>query len=180
MFRVTREIDFCYGHRLLHYDGKCKHLHGHNGRAVISIERETLDEKGMVIDFSDIKKVVSGWIDDCLDHRMILHRSDPAVPYLQELGEPLYLVDDNPTPTNPQKTNQLNSEWKPERITRALAATQRHTVMPSAAVRRPSFLRSSAKEISPNDPTADRSISVESRGQAATARRHGNHIATWI
>lgn len=100
MFRVTREIDFCYGHRLLRYDGKCKHLHGHNGRAVISIEKEILDEKGMVIDFSDIKKVVSGWIDDCLDHRMILHRSDPAVPYLQELGEPLYLVDDNPTAEN--------------------------------------------------------------------------------
>ena len=40
MFRVTREIDFCYGHRLLRYDGKCKHLHGHNGRAVISIEKE--------------------------------------------------------------------------------------------------------------------------------------------
>ena len=38
MFRVTREIDFCYGHRLLNYDGKCKYLHGHNGRAVITIE----------------------------------------------------------------------------------------------------------------------------------------------
>ena len=34
MFRVTKEIHFCYGHRLLNYDGKCRHLHGHNGRAV--------------------------------------------------------------------------------------------------------------------------------------------------
>ena len=38
MFRVTRQIDFCYGHRLLNYEGKCRYLHGHNGRAVIVIE----------------------------------------------------------------------------------------------------------------------------------------------
>ena len=100
MFRVTREIDFCYGHRLLNYDGKCKHLHGHNGRAVITIESPSLDERGMVLDFSDIKKVVSRWIDEQLDHRMILHRDDPAVPVLQKLGEPLYLIDVNPTAEN--------------------------------------------------------------------------------
>ena len=91
MFRVTREIDFCYGHRLLNYDGKCKHLHGHNGRAVITIESPQLDERGMVIDFSDIKRVVSNWIDENLDHRMILHRDDPARESLEKLGEPLYL-----------------------------------------------------------------------------------------
>ena len=72
MFRVTREIDFCYGHRLLDYDGKCKYLHGHNGRAVITIESATLDQRGMVRDFSDVKAVVQGWIDENLDHRMIL------------------------------------------------------------------------------------------------------------
>jgi len=97
MFRVTRQIDFCYGHRLLNYDGKCKYLHGHNGRAVITIESPDLDERGMVLDFSDIKKVVSTWIDDTLDHRMILNKNDPAVASLQELGEPLHLIDDNPT-----------------------------------------------------------------------------------
>jgi 6-pyruvoyltetrahydropterin/6-carboxytetrahydropterin synthase len=97
MFRVTREIDFCYGHRLLNYEGKCRYLHGHNGRAVIVIESEQLDSRGMVLDFSDIKRVVSGWIDRELDHRMILHRQDPAVEMLQRLGEPLFLVDVNPT-----------------------------------------------------------------------------------
>ena len=45
MFRVTREIQFCYGHRLLNYEGKCRHLHGHNGIAVISIEAESLDRE---------------------------------------------------------------------------------------------------------------------------------------
>ncbi|HEY5311023.1 MAG TPA: 6-carboxytetrahydropterin synthase [Pirellulales bacterium] len=100
MFRVTREIDFCYGHRLLNYSGKCKYLHGHNGRAVIAIESPELDERGMVLDFSDIKNVVSNWIDQNLDHRMLLHRDDPAVPVLREMGEPMYLLDTNPTAEN--------------------------------------------------------------------------------
>ena len=100
MFQVTREIDFCYGHRLLNYEGKCKFLHGHNGRAVITLEAPKLDERGMVLDFTDIKRVVAGWIDEKLDHRMILHRDDPAVPALQALGEPLYLIDANPTAEN--------------------------------------------------------------------------------
>jgi 6-pyruvoyltetrahydropterin/6-carboxytetrahydropterin synthase len=100
MFRVTREIDFCYGHRLLDYEGKCRHLHGHNGRAVIVIQSPQLDARGMVLDFSDIKRIVSRWIDDTLDHRMILRRDDPAVGALQKLGEPLHLVDVNPTAEN--------------------------------------------------------------------------------
>jgi 6-pyruvoyltetrahydropterin/6-carboxytetrahydropterin synthase len=100
MYRVTREIDFCYGHRLLNYAGKCRYLHGHNGRAVIAIEAEELDERGMVLDFSDIKNVVSRWIDEELDHRMLLHRDDPAVPALRALGEPLHLLDINPTAEN--------------------------------------------------------------------------------
>lgn len=97
MFRVTRQIDFCYGHRLLQYDGKCRYLHGHNGRAVIVIAAKDIDSRGMVLDFADIKRVVSSWIDDNLDHRMILHRDDPVVPLLRELGEPMYLIDHNPT-----------------------------------------------------------------------------------
>ena len=100
MFRVTREIDFCYGHRLLDYAGKCKYLHGHNGRAVITIESEVLDQRGMVLDFSDIKRVVSNWIDENLDHRMILNRRDPARAALEQLGEPMYLIDENPTAEN--------------------------------------------------------------------------------
>lgn len=100
MFRVTQEIEFCYGHRLLNYDGKCKNLHGHNGKAVIVLEAETLDRRGMLVDFSDIKRHVAGWIDANLDHRMILNEADPVVPMLQEQGEPLFLIDANPTAEN--------------------------------------------------------------------------------
>ena len=80
MFSVTREIPFCYGHRLLHYDGKCRHLHGHNGKAVITLAGPRLDDLGMVMDFSRLKRVVGGWIDETLDHTLLLHKDDPVLP----------------------------------------------------------------------------------------------------
>jgi 6-pyruvoyltetrahydropterin/6-carboxytetrahydropterin synthase len=100
MFSVTREIKFCYGHRLLDYQGKCRHLHGHNGTAVITIESSELDRLGMVMDFSDIKKIVTTWIDENLDHRMILHKDDPILPTLRKMNEPVYVVEMNPTAEN--------------------------------------------------------------------------------
>ena len=100
MYRVTREIRFCYGHRLLNYDGKCRHLHGHNGRAVITLEAPQLDRLGMVMDFSQIKDVVSSWIDEALDHKMLLHKDDPVLPMLKQKGEPVYVMDVNPTAEN--------------------------------------------------------------------------------
>jgi 6-pyruvoyltetrahydropterin/6-carboxytetrahydropterin synthase len=100
MFRVTREIHFCYGHRLLNYEGKCRHLHGHNGKVVITLEGEHLDELGMVMDFSRIKRVVSRWIDETLDHTMLLHRDDPVLPLLLERGERVHVLDVNPTAEN--------------------------------------------------------------------------------
>jgi len=100
MFRVSCDINFCYGHRLLDYPGKCRHLHGHNGRVEITLESAELNQQGMVLDFAQVKGVVGRWIDDHLDHRMILRRDDPAVPALKRLGEPIYLLDANPTAEN--------------------------------------------------------------------------------
>lgn len=100
MFRVSQEIEFCYGHRLLNYEGKCRYLHGHNGKAVIMLEGRDLDQRGMLVDFSDIKKSVAGWIDANLDHRMILNAADPVVPMLQAHHEPLHLIAENPTAEN--------------------------------------------------------------------------------
>jgi 6-pyruvoyltetrahydropterin/6-carboxytetrahydropterin synthase len=100
MFRVTREIHFCYGHRLLDYDGKCRHLHGHNGTAVITLHGDQLDHRGMVVDFSELKRVVGGWIDTTLDHTMLLHKDDPVLPVLKERGERVHVLDVNPTAEN--------------------------------------------------------------------------------
>ena len=97
MYRVTKRIDFCYGHRLLDYDGVCKHPHGHNAIAEIEVRTDALDERNMVADFGDIKRLVKGWIDRELDHKMILRHDDPLVAPLQSLGEPVYLLESNPT-----------------------------------------------------------------------------------
>lgn len=97
MYLVTKRIDFCYGHRLLDYDGVCKHPHGHNAMVEVDVRTGRLDRRNMVADFADIKKIVKGWIDRELDHKMILRHDDPLVKPLQALGEPIYILDSNPT-----------------------------------------------------------------------------------
>ncbi|HID74523.1 MAG TPA: 6-carboxytetrahydropterin synthase [Planctomycetaceae bacterium] len=100
MFRVTREIHFCYGHRLLNYEGKCRRLHGHNGRGIITFQTSGLDHRGMVVDFAEIKRTISEWIDEQLDHRLLLCRDDPLVDPLRKLGEAPFVMDENPTAEN--------------------------------------------------------------------------------
>jgi 6-pyruvoyltetrahydropterin/6-carboxytetrahydropterin synthase len=99
-YRVTKEIFFCYGHRLLNYDGKCRHLHGHNGKVVVTLQADRLDPLGMVVDFSEVKRRIGRWIDDNLDHRMLLHRDDPVIPDLVKGGELFVTLDVNPTAEN--------------------------------------------------------------------------------
>ena len=100
MYTVTKEVPFCYGHRLLNHQGKCRHLHGHNATAVIRLESTALNELGMVCDFSDIGDYVKGWIEQTLDHNMLLHAEDPVLPLLQEAGERVYVMTANPTAEN--------------------------------------------------------------------------------
>ena len=97
VYRVTKEIHFCYGHRLLNYDGKCRNLHGHNGKAVVTLETDKLDDLGMVVDFTELKRVVGKWIDETLDHKMLLHKDDPVLPDLLKRNEPVVTLDVNPT-----------------------------------------------------------------------------------
>jgi 6-pyruvoyltetrahydropterin/6-carboxytetrahydropterin synthase len=97
MYLVTKRIEFCYGHRLLDYDGVCKHPHGHNAVAEIDVRTDRLDRRNMVADFSDIKRLVKGWIDRELDHKMILRHDDPLVEPLKTLGEPVFILESNPT-----------------------------------------------------------------------------------
>jgi 6-pyruvoyltetrahydropterin/6-carboxytetrahydropterin synthase len=97
MYRVSKSVSFCYGHRLINYPGKCRHLHGHNARAVITLESETLDERGMVEDFTDLKQLVWGWLDREIDHTLLLHRDDPILPLLEAAGERVKVVENNPT-----------------------------------------------------------------------------------
>ncbi len=97
MYRVTKELRFCYGHRLIDYSGPCVHPHGHNARVVVELTREALDRADMVYDFADLKQVLQSWIDSHLDHRMLLRHDDPLVAIFKELGEPVYVMERNPT-----------------------------------------------------------------------------------
>ena len=97
MFRVTTEINFAYGHRLLDYDGKCAHPHGHNGRVEIELESEHLDKASMAVDFTVLKHTVQAWVDQHIDHKMILRSDDLLVGVFRELNEPVYVMDRNPT-----------------------------------------------------------------------------------
>lgn len=97
MYTVGREIHFSYGHRLRDYVGKCAHLHGHNGRVIIELSSLKLDPKGMVMDFFEIKSTLGAWINQNIDHRMILSRKDPLAEVLIKNGEPVALMDENPT-----------------------------------------------------------------------------------
>ena len=58
MFRVTREFEFCFGHRLMDYDGKCRQIHGHNGKACVTLAGDKL-KAGMVMDFVEMKRVLA-------------------------------------------------------------------------------------------------------------------------
>ena len=100
MYKVSKEIHFCYGHRLLNYDGKCAHPHGHNGKIVIELEAVKLDGRGMVFDFGDVKEIVQKWVDSELDHKMILKKEDALVKTLKGMKEPYFLMDENPTAEN--------------------------------------------------------------------------------
>ena len=96
-YSVTKEIYFCYGHRLMNYDGACRYLHGHNGKVEVELTREKLDSRGMVVDFSEIRNVIKDWIDKTLDHTMLLRKDDPLVSVLKEKKERFYAMDENPT-----------------------------------------------------------------------------------
>ncbi len=100
MYKVVKKLDFCYGHRLLNYDGRCAHPHGHNGIVEVEFAVEKLDARGMVVDFVDIKKEVSEFLDKELDHKMILHKDDPLTKVLQEMDEPVLVLQENPTAEN--------------------------------------------------------------------------------
>lgn len=100
MYRIAKELHFCYGHRLMNHKGKCKRLHGHNARVLITVETKQLDADGMVMDFSDLKKDVSNWLDEQFDHQMLLFKEDPIVPALKSSGEPFRILDVHPTAEN--------------------------------------------------------------------------------
>jgi len=85
MHTITRRLEFDAGHRVYQHESKCNHIHGH--RYVVEIEcKGSLDKLGRIVDFSVIKTKFGKWIDDNLDHGMILFKDDPLSKLWQFFG----------------------------------------------------------------------------------------------
>ncbi|MBQ2029328.1 MAG: 6-carboxytetrahydropterin synthase [Bacteroidaceae bacterium] len=68
MYYVKKTVEVAMAHRLaLDYESKCTGLHGHNAMVTVWCRARELDRNGMVVDFSELKRVVKG----ALDHRFV-------------------------------------------------------------------------------------------------------------
>ncbi len=96
-YTVSKTFTFEAAHRLyMNYNGKCTNNHGHSWVVDIEIEAEMLDNKNMVIDFNELKRL-KVWIDENLDHATILCEEDPMKEYIIKSGQRLFLLKENPT-----------------------------------------------------------------------------------
>jgi len=108
LIRITKQFSFETAHALHGYDGKCKNLHGHNYSLHVTVIGKPLSEAtdpklGMVIDFSEIKKIVKETIVDQFDHVSVFNRNSPQLELaglLESRGHKILLVDYQPTTEN--------------------------------------------------------------------------------
>ena len=81
MYYARVEAEFSAAHFLSHYRGKCEKLHGHNYKVRLWAQGDVLDEGGMLVDFSLLKKALKDAIK-LLDHSnlndMEIFRNDPS------------------------------------------------------------------------------------------------------
>lgn len=103
--RITKQFSFETGHALYGYDGKCKNVHGHSYKLSVTVIGTPIADPqhvklGMVIDFSDLKKIVKEEIVDIFDHATVFNKNTPHVTLAKELetrGHNVLLVDYQPT-----------------------------------------------------------------------------------
>ncbi len=103
--RITKQFTFETGHALYGYDGMCRNVHGHSYKLSVTvigmpITVVTNVKYGMVIDFSDLKKIVKEEIVNVFDHATVFNKNTPHVELAKELedrGHNVLLVDYQPT-----------------------------------------------------------------------------------
>ena len=106
--RITKQFSFETGHALYGYDGKCRNVHGHSYKLSVTVIGTPITDNsnvkyGMVIDFSDLKKIVKSEIVDVFDHATVFNMNTPHVELAKELenrGHNVILVDYQPTSEN--------------------------------------------------------------------------------
>jgi 6-pyruvoyltetrahydropterin/6-carboxytetrahydropterin synthase len=103
--RITKQFSFETGHALYGYDGKCRNVHGHSYKLHVTVIGKPITDNshvkfGMVIDFSDLKKIVKSKIVDVFDHATVFNKNTPHIELAKELearGHNVLLVDYQPT-----------------------------------------------------------------------------------
>lgn len=65
---LIKKFSFDSAHNLVAYKGKCERLHGHTYKLVVKLEGEPLKTDGMVMDFTELKKIVGKEVLDQMDH----------------------------------------------------------------------------------------------------------------
>lgn len=106
--RITKQFSFETGHALYGYDGKCKNVHGHSYRLDVTVIGTPISDNsnvkfGMVIDFSDLKKIVKEEIVDVFDHATVFNKNTPHVELAKELED----RDHNVLLVNYQPTSEM-------------------------------------------------------------------------
>lgn len=102
IIRITREFSFEGAHALKGYDGKCSHIHGHSYRLAVTVTGKPIAEdnspkKGMVIDFTDLKKIVGVNIIDKFDHALVMSKDAELADEIQKVYGNVVVVDFQPT-----------------------------------------------------------------------------------
>jgi 6-pyruvoyl-tetrahydropterin synthase len=105
VIRLTKEFSFEASHALQGYDGKCSNIHGHSYRLFVTVVGKPINDplnpkNGMVMDFSDLKKVVNQQIISPLDHSIILPYNSKLLPAIQQCNTQLVITDYQPTCEN--------------------------------------------------------------------------------
>ena len=77
VIRVTREFSFEMAHALKNYDGPCRNVHGHSYRLFVTLTGTPITDtenpkNGMVIDFSELRKIVLSNIINLFDHSVVV------------------------------------------------------------------------------------------------------------
>lgn len=97
---ISKQFEFQMAHALSDYEGKCRNLHGHNYRLRVTVTatiEDNLPEKGMILDFSQIKEIVNGRIVSLFDHALVVRNDSP---FRDIEGTKLVVVPFNPTTEN--------------------------------------------------------------------------------
>ena len=99
MYQLTTEHSFDSAHFLAGYDGKCGNLNGHRWRVLLTVQSETLREdrqqKGMCVDFAELKKDLRTELD-ALDHVLIIEQGSLRESTMKALQEEKFQVVEMP------------------------------------------------------------------------------------